>query len=182
MAPTLWNLFGVFYKIGMFTIGGGYAMIPLIQREITKRDWLSEEELPDIIALSQSAPGILSVNVAIFAGYKMRGIKGAIVTCIGTVLPSFFIMLLIAAVFSNYKENSTIVSIFKGIRPVVVALIAVPTVNMARKGNKTFLAWLLTVSAIVAVAFLRISPVYVLFSVIIGAVVISLFKERRGKQ
>ena len=112
----------------------------------------------------------------------MRGIKGAIVTCIGTVLPSFFIMLLIAAVFSNYKENSTIVSIFKGIRPVVVALIAVPTVNMARKGNKTFLAWLLTVSAIVAVAFLRISPVYVLFSVIIGAVVISLFKERRGKQ
>lgn len=182
MAPTLWNLFGVFYKIGMFTIGGGYAMIPLIQREITKRDWLSEEELPDIIALAQSAPGILSVNVAIFAGYKMRGIKGAIVTCIGTVLPSFFIMLLIAAVFSNYKENSTIVSIFKGIRPVVVALIAAPTVNMARKGNKTFLAWLLTVSAIVAVAFLRISPVYVLFSVIIGAVVISLFKGRRGKQ
>ena len=181
MAPTLWNLFGVFYKIGMFTIGGGYAMIPLIQREITKRDWLSEEELPDIIALAQSAPGILAVNVAIFAGYKMRGVKGAIVTCIGTVLPSFLIILLIAAVFNNYKENNTIVRIFKGIRPVVVALIAVPTVNIACKGNKTFLAWLLTFSAIVAVAFLRISPVYVLLAVIVGAVVISLFKQRREK-
>ena len=95
---SLWNIFAVFSKIGAFTIGGGYAMIPLIQNELGKRGWISEEELPDIIALAQSAPGILAVNVSIFAGYRLRGVKGSITATIGTVLPSFLMILLIAMV------------------------------------------------------------------------------------
>ena len=91
---SLWQIFLVFAKIGSFTIGGGYAMIPLISDEIIKRKWLPEEDLPDIIALAQSAPGVLAVNMAIFTGYKIRGVKGSIAATLGSVLPSFLIILL----------------------------------------------------------------------------------------
>ena len=96
---SLFEIFMVFLKIGTFTIGGGYAMLPIIQNEILKRKWISEDELPNIIALSQSAPGILSVNISIFAGHKLRGLKGSIIATIGTSLPSFIIILLIASLF-----------------------------------------------------------------------------------
>ena len=118
---SLFEIFMVFLKIGTFTIGGGYAMLPIIQNEILKRKWISEDELPNIIALSQSAPGILSVNISIFAGHKLRGLKGSIIATIGTSLPSFIIILLIASLFTGYQNNPTIVSIFKGIRPVAVS-------------------------------------------------------------
>ena len=139
MVP-LWQIFLVFAKIGSFTIGGGYAMIPLIRDELVKRGWLSEEELPDIIALAQSAPGVLAVNMSIFAGHKMRGVKGSIAATLGSALPSFLIILLIAMVFTGYQDNPVVIRIFKGIRPVVVSLILVPMINMARKGNKTWWA------------------------------------------
>ena len=121
-------------------------MIPLIRDELTKRGWISDEEIPDIVALAQSSPGVLAVNMAIFSGYKMRGTKGAVAATLGSVLPSFFIILLIAMLFTGYQDNPVVVRIFKGIRPVVVSLIAVPTVNMARKGNKTWWSWLISIS------------------------------------
>lgn len=133
----LWQIFAVFAKIGAFTIGGGYAMIPIIEREMNRRKWIPEEDLPDIVALSQSAPGVMAVNISIFAGYRMRGIKGSIAATLGSVLPSFLIILLIAMVFSSFKDNPVVIRIFKGIRPVVIALIAVPMINMARKSNKS---------------------------------------------
>ena len=105
-------------KIGAFTIGGGYAMIPLIKNELDKRKWIGEDELPDIIALAQSAPGILAVNVSIFAGYKIKGLKGSITATLGSILPSFLIILAIAMAFTNFKDNPTVISIFKRIRPV----------------------------------------------------------------
>ena len=166
---SLWNIFAVFSKIGAFTIGGGYAMIPLIQNELGKRGWISEEELPDIIALAQSAPGILAVNVSIFAGYRLRGVKGSIAATIGTVLPSFLMILLIAMVFSGYQDNPV----------VVVSLIAVPMVNMARKNNKSIWAWLLTGTTLVLVAFLRVSPIWILLVLIVLATAYSYYKEKR---
>ena len=83
---SLWQIFTVFAKIGAFTIGGGYAMIPIIQAEMSKRGWISDDELPDIVALSQSAPGVMAVNISIFAGHKLRGIKGSIVATLGSIL------------------------------------------------------------------------------------------------
>ena len=165
---SLWNIFAVFSKIGAFTIGGGYAMIPLIQNELGKRGWISEEELPDIIALAQSAPGILAVNVSIFAGYRLRGVKGSIAATIGTVLPSFLMILLIAMVFSGYQDN-----------PVVVSLIAVPMVNMARKNNKSVWAWLLTGTTLLLVAFLQVSPIWILLVLLVLATAYTYYKERR---
>ena len=104
--------FGIFFKIGAFTIGGGYAMVPLIENEIvTKRKWIAQEDFVDLLAISQSAPGILAVNISIFIGYKLRGIRGSIITALGTILPSFIIILAIALFFHNFKDN-VIVSSF----------------------------------------------------------------------
>lgn len=98
--------FGIFFKIGAFTIGGGYAMVPLIENEIvTKRKWIAQEDFVDLLAISQSAPGILAVNISIFIGYKLRGIRGSIITALGTILPSFIIILAIALFFHNFKDN-----------------------------------------------------------------------------
>lgn len=176
---SLWRIFCVFAKIGTFTIGGGYAMIPIIRDELVKRGWLTDEELPDIIALAQSAPGILAVNMSIFAGHKLRGTKGSIAATLGSVLPSFLIILLIAMVFSGYKDNPVVERIFKGIRPVVVSLIIVPMINMARKGNKTWWAWLISGITLVGVAFLGFSPIWLLLVLIVLALAFTVYKERR---
>ena len=117
--------FGIFFKIGAFTIGGGYAMVPLIENEIvTKRKWIAQEDFIDLLAISQSAPGILAVNISIFIGYKLRGIRGSIITALGTILPSFIIILAIALFFHSFKDNPIVERIFKGIRPAVVGLLA----------------------------------------------------------
>ena len=128
--------FGIFFKIGAFTIGGGYAMVPLIENEIvTKRKWIAQEDFIDLLAISQSAPGILAVNISIFIGYKLRGIRGSIITALGTILPSFIIILAIALFFHSFKDNPIVERIFKGIRPAVVALIAAPTFTMGRSAK-----------------------------------------------
>lgn len=175
------EIFWVFTKIGAFTIGGGYAMIPLIQNEMSRRGWLSEEELPDIIALAQSAPGILAVNVAIFAGYRIRGLKGSIVATVGTALPSFLIILFIAALFSGYQNNPDVIRIFKGIRPVVISLIAVPMIKLAHKNNKTWWTWAISVITLALVSFLKVSPIYILLTIIVSALSITYYRNKKEK-
>lgn len=176
---SLWQLFGVFCKIGAFTIGGGYAMIPLIKDELDRRGWVDETELPNIIALSQSVPGILAVNVSIFTGYKIRGVKGSIAAALGTVLPSFLIILAIAMVFTNFKENPVVVRIFSGIRPVVVSLIAAPTISMARKSVKAWWAWIIMFASMIMVAFLEVSPIYIMLVLIVLAFSFTWLREHR---
>lgn len=155
-------------------------MIPLIRQEIVKKGWLSDDEIPDIIALAQSAPGILAVNMSIFAGYKMRGLKGSVAATLGSVIPSFIIILLIAMLFTGYQDNPVVVRIFKGIRPVVVSLILVPMINMARKGNKTWWAWVISAISLFLVAFMKFSPIYILMVLIVAAICFTLIKERRS--
>lgn len=176
---SLKELFLVFMKIGAFTIGGGYAMIPLIKNELDRRKWIGEDELPDIIALAQSAPGILAVNVSIFAGYKIKGLKGSIAATLGSILPSFLIILAIAMAFTNFKDNPTVISIFKGIRPVVVALIASPMISMARKSDNTWWAWCITGASLLAVSFLSVSPIYIILTVLVLSVAVIKLRERR---
>lgn len=175
---SYWKIFLVFAKIGAFTIGGGMAMIPLIQNEIVRRGWMKEEDFPDIIALSQSAPGLLAVNIAIFTGYRLKGSKGSIVATIASVLPSIIIILLIAMVFTGYQENPTVISIFKGIRPVVVALIAVPMVQMARKSNRRWWSYLISAAVLVLVGVLKVSPIYILIVVIVISYTAARFADK----
>ena len=175
---SLWQIFAVFAKIGAFTIGGGYAMIPIIQDEMSRRGWISEDELPDIVALSQSAPGVMAVNISIFAGYRLRGVKGSIAATLGSITPSFCIILAIAMVFTSFKDNPWVVKAFKGIRPAVIALIAVPMVNMAKKCCKAWWAWALAIGALILVAFLDVSPIYILLCVIAVAFGFTYYKEK----
>lgn len=153
--------FSIFSRIGAFTIGGGYAMIPLIEKEIVNRkQWISKEDFIDLVAVAQSCPGVFAVNISIFIGYKLRGIRGSLVTALGTILPSFLIILLIAAFFHNFKENLIVERIFKGIRPAVVALIAAPVFSMAKSAriNRRTL-WIPVVSALL-IWLLEFSPIW----------------------
>lgn len=160
------QMFTCFSKIGAFTLGGGYAMIPIIQKEVVeKKKWIEEQDFLDVIAISQSAPGLLAVNISIFLGYRLRGVKGSIVATLGSILPSFFIILLIAMFFTGYQDNPTVIKIFKGMRPVVVALIAVPVINMAQKAKINLYTGLLTVATALSIIFLDVSPIYILLAV-----------------
>ena len=183
LMASYWQIFFIFAKIGAFTIGGGMAMIPLIQNEIVKRGWMKDEDFPDIIALSQSAPGLLAVNIAIFSGYKLKGTKGSIVAATASVLPSIIIILLIAMIFTGYQDSPAVISIFKGIRPVVVALIAVPMIQMARKSNKHWWSYALSAAVLVLVGVLKVSPIYILTVVIVVSFAAAKYidKIRRGK-
>jgi len=176
---SLWQIFTVFAKIGAFTIGGGYAMIPIIQAEMSRRGWIPEEDLPDIVALSQSAPGVMAVNISIFAGHKLRGVKGSIAATLGSITPSFLIILAIAVFFTAFKDNPWVERAFKGIRPVVISLIAVPMVNMARKSCKSWWAWLLAIAALVLVAFLNVSPIYIILCVLVIGFSVTYFKMKK---
>ena len=179
---SLWQLFWVFAKIGAFTIGGGYAMIPIIQAEMSRRGWISDDDLPDIVALSQSAPGVMAVNISIFAGHKLRGFKGSVAATLGSILPSFLIILGIAMFFSAFKDNPYVERAFKGIRPVVISLIAVPMVNMARKSCKNVWTWLLALVSLVLVAFLNVSPIYIILCVIVLGFSITYYRMKRDSR
>lgn len=138
-------------------------MIPIIQKEVVeKKGWIEEEDFMDVLAISQSAPGLLAVNISIFLGYRLKGVKGSIVATLGSVLPSFLIILLIAMFFAGYQDNPTVIKIFKGIRPVVVSLIAVPVINMARKAKLNIYTGMLAVATALLVTFLKVSPIYIL--------------------
>ena len=179
---SLWRMFLVFAKIGAFTIGGGYAMVPIIRDAVTKKGWISDEEFPDILALAQTAPGLLAVNMSIFAGYRIRRFPGAVIATLGSCLPPFLIILAIAMFFSGFKDNPTVARIFMGIRPAVVALIAVPMIKMARESNRSWWAWLLTAAAMLLVAVLRVSPIYILLVTIVVAVAVSLALEKKRRK
>ena len=162
-ANILWESFKTFFKIGMFTLGGGYAMIPIIEEEVVnKHKWVSREEMLDLIAIAQSCPGVFAINIAIFVGYKLNKVRGAIATAFGTALPSFLIILLIAIFFHQFEDNKVIAAMFRGIRPAVVALIAVPTFNLGRQAclNK-FTIWIPIVSAL-AIWLMGVSPIWII--------------------
>ena len=158
------RLFLTFIKIGGFTIGGGMAMVPIMESEIvTKNKWLTKEEFLDILAVSQATPGIFAVDMASHIGYKVSGLKGAIISALGNILPSFVIILLIAVFFSAFKDNVWVEAIFKGIRPAVVALIAMPVFSMAKSAKlKMSNMWIPVVSTILIWA-LGLSPVWIIF-------------------
>ncbi len=169
MSNIYWESFKTFFKIGIFTLGGGYAMIPLIEEEVVNRHkWVNKEEMLDLIAIAQSCPGVFAINIATFIGYKINKNRGAYVTALGTALPSFLIILLIAIFFHQFQDNKIVAALFRGIRPAVVALIAVPTFNLAKRAElNIFTIWIPIVSAL-AIWLLGISPIWIIIIAGIG--------------
>lgn len=159
------QIFTSFAKIGSFTIGGGYAMIPLIKDQVVdKKRWVSEDEFIDFLAISQSAPGILAINISIFIGAKLRGSRGSIVAALGTALPSFLMILIIALFFQSFRENEVINSIFSGIRPAVVALIAAPLISLSKGANLNRYTSLIPIASVLLIVFLEISPIWIIMA------------------
>ena len=163
MSNIYWDSFKTFFKIGIFTLGGGYAMIPLIEEEVVNRkQWVSKDEMLDLIAIAQSCPGVFAINIATFVGYKLQRTRGAICTTLGTALPSFLIILAIAIFFSTFKDNPVVAAIFRGIRPAVVALIAVPTFRMAQRAKIGWSNCWIPVVCAFAIWALGVSPIYII--------------------
>lgn len=158
---SLRTIFTSFFKIGLFTFGGGYAMLPLIEQElIVKRGWIERKEFLDMLTLAQSVPGPIAVNTSVFVGYKIRGLQGAAAALLGSVMPSFVIILVIALFFADIRHNPFVEAAFKGMRPAVVALIIGPVISLSRGMHWTL--YLVITAAAAAIWWLELSPIYVL--------------------
>ena len=176
------QLFWTYLKIGTFTLGGGYAMLPLIQREVVDcKGWIDEEEFLNMIALAQAAPGLIAVNSAIFIGWRIGGWKGVCGAVLGAVLPSFLIILAIAMVFQEWKELPAVEAAFKGIRPAVVALIAAPLFKMAKAAKISWLTALIPVAAALLIWLGHVNPVWVILATVFCTLVAVDIAERRRK-
>ncbi|GHV50165.1 chromate transporter [Bacteroidia bacterium] len=162
------TLFLTFLRIGTFTIGGGYAMLPLIEREMVSRKWMSREEFLDVFAVSQSMPGIFAVNISIFLGYKLKKIPGSFACALGTILPSFLIILCIALFFTQIQGHPVVERIFKGLRPAVVALIAAPCLSAARTTGITWKTAAIPLAAALLIWLAGISPIYIVLPAAAG--------------
>lgn len=158
----IFELFRTFFFIGSVTFGGGYAVLPVIIREIVdKKKWVSEEELLDYFAVSQCTPGIICINIATFLGYRRKGFWGALTATFGVVFPSLIIITVVASVLSNFADIPTVQHAFAGIRVAVAALIANAVWNLAAKNVRTWLKAGIAVFAFVMVGLLSVSPIYV---------------------
>lgn len=159
----LWQLFVIFFRVGAFTFGGGYAMLPLMQKEIVeKRNWATDQEMLDYYAIGQSTPGIIAVNTATFIGYKRKGIIGAIVATAGVVFPSLVIITLIAAYFTQFRDYQVVKHAFAGIRVAVAVLILNAVKKMWKSSVKDWKGIILFCAAFAIAAFTNISPILVI--------------------
>ena len=178
---SLWQIFRVFAKIGAFTIGGGIPMIAAIKSELVERKWLNDEDFIDIITLAQTAPGLFAVNISILTGHRLRGTKGSIVATVASCLPPFLIILMVAMFFTAFKDNEYVIKAFKGIRPVVVALIGVPMIDMIKATRMRWWSWVIVISSMILVCFLKVSPIYILICVIVMAAFISWRRDKDSR-
>lgn len=159
----MYKLFWTFSKIGLFTLGGGYAMVPLLESELVdKGKYLTKDEFVDIMAVSQASPGVFAINMASHIGNKLHGAKGGVVCSLGTAMPSIVIIVLIAMFFQAFKGNIYIEKIFRGIRPAVVALIAAPCFSLARSAKLTVQTLWIPVVCCILITLFGVSPVWII--------------------
>lgn len=175
------ELFLTFSKIGAFTLGGGYAMVPAMERDIVeKKHWLTHEEFMDILVVAQSTPGLFAIDMASHIGYKFKGTLGGIVSALGVAVPSIIAILLIAMFFHEFKDNIYVEKIFKGVRPCVVALILAPSFKMAKSAKlNRFNIWIPIVTALLICAF-GVSPIWCILAAGIGGFVYGKIKKSKS--
>lgn len=173
------NLFMSFFKIGLFTIGGGLAMIPMMEKElINKKRWINDEELLDYYAVSQSTPGIIAVNVATFVGYKQAGIIGGIFATLGIVTPSWIIITILAFFINSISDYPMVQKALKGINVAVASLLTSVIINFSKKTIKNFYNGLFMFLAFVLVFFLKVPSYWIIISAIIMGILIVLVQDK----
>ncbi len=179
MSKSLLSLFLTFLKIGAFTIGGAYAMIPLIRREVVeKRGWISEEDFLDGLAAAQSCPGPIAINLSVYVGLHVRGRWGMAAAVLGTVLPSLVTIILIAELFAHYASQPLVRKAFHALKPALVALIAVPLAQMTRSAKLDLSNFWVPILAMVLVGWFGVSPIWL----ILAAILFSLAQSWRAKE
>lgn len=179
----IFDIFSTFFKIGLFTFGGGYAMIPLIEREVSvKKGWVKREEIVDILAVSQALPGAVAINSASFIGKKVAGIPGAFAGTTGVILPSLIIITLIALFFSKFQENAIVQAAFMGIRPAVVALIFVAALNVIKSSLKDKLQYILALTASIIVILFDVNVIIVIINGAVVGLLIHWFFPGKAKR
>ena len=179
----IWPLFLTFFKIGASTFGGGYAMIPLIQKEtVETKKWISDDDILEIIAIAESTPGPIAINSATFVGYKVAGVLGAAAATLGVVLPSFVIISLLSAVLKEFEDLKAVRYAFFGIRAGVLAMILKALWNMYKKCPKGTVSYLVMATAFVGAAVLDLNVLLVIIVCALIGLVTSLLAARRKKQ
>ena len=178
----VFQLFITFIKIGAFTFGGGYAMVPLIQREtVEKKKWINDDDILEIVAIAESTPGPIAVNSATFVGYKTAGVLGAAAATIGVVLPSFTIIYFISFVIDKFENNTAVKYAFSGIRAGVLALIIKALWTMSKKSAKNIISFNITAFAFIFAA-LNINVIYIILACAVTGIVSSLIMSGREKK
>ena len=179
----LFELFWSFFKIGTFTIGGGYAMIPLMEKEIVEhRQWLDRELFMDILSIAQAMPGVFAVNMATNIGYRLKGVRGAISAVVGNILVPILIILGFATCFHYLRGNETFEAIFKGVRPAVVALIAAPVFKMAKTAKLSWRNCWIPIVAVALIWLLGVSPSWIVLTAIICGLLYGFLQSRKEEQ
>lgn len=175
-----WELFVSFFKIGLFTFGGGYAMLPMLQREVVEHHgWVTEDEVLDYYAIGQCTPGVIAVNTATFVGAKIAGVLGGAVATLAVVLPSLIIITIISTVLKNFASYEVVQNAFWGIRVAVAALVVVSVCKLYRKGVKGAFGNGIFVASLLLVAVVDISPVWVVLAAGVAGI---LHSRKAGKQ
>jgi len=176
----LWSLFCTFFRIGAFTFGGGYAMIPLIQKEtVENKGWITDEDILEIIAIAESTPGPIAINSATFVGYRTCGVLGAACATLGVVLPSFMIILVISYVLREFQELKAVQYAFNGIRAGVLALLFKALWGMYQKSPKGWASYVVMAAAFVMTAFLNVDVLLVIVFCAVFGLITALLAERR---
>ena len=179
----LWSLFATFFKIGAFTFGGGYAMIPLIQKEaVENHKWVTDDDILEIIAIAESTPGPIAINSATFVGYRTCGVLGAACATLGVILPSFSIILAISYVLDRFQEIEVVQYAFNGIRAGVLALLFKALWSMYKKSPKGWVSYVVMGGAFVLTAFLKVEVLLVIIGCALFGLIAALIAERRGEK
>lgn len=180
MIKEICELVVSFFKIGIMTFGGGYAMLPMLQRELVEnRKWVTEEEILNYFAIGQCTPGVIAVNTATFVGYKRCKIPGSIFATIGVVLPSMIIITIIAAVLSNFAHIPAVQHAFAGIRIAVSALIVASVIKLIKTNVKSIAQIIIAVAAFVLVAVFGQNPVFAVIGAAVAGLCLGKWGERR---
>jgi chromate transporter len=174
------ELFWSFFKIGSFTLGGGFAMIPLMEKELVQqKQWVSKEEFLDLLSVSQAMPGVFAVNMATSIGYRLRGKTGAIMSVLGNILMPILTILLLAVFIRYFRDIPVVENIFKGIRPCVVALIAAPVFTMAKNAGLNWRNCWIPILAAVLIWLLGVSPVLIIIIAGLGGFLYGRFINKK---
>lgn len=176
---SLWSLFLITFKLGAITFGGGYVMVPLFEGEfVQKRGWLKQEDMMNMVALSQSVPGAIAINCSVLVGYRLRRVKGAVVTVLGSMLPSLVILTLVTFIYQEFRDNMYVAAALRGVRAAVVALLVSAFWKFTKPFRKDVIALIAFAAALLLSLLVDINSIYIILAAILYGIVVGVWRVK----